>query len=156
MDGIIWWNCGGSLKGKIESIKYHINKFNPLIMFITEADSKMMDIRLIGIENFDLITPTNIIGERFRNAAYVRSDFKVSQIEMSSPNVIGIKIRRANPREKDALANRTQATLKNVKTFLRKVNFRSEKSSLKEAKTSSKLLKKQVIAFLAYFRLATC
>jgi hypothetical protein len=52
----------------------------------------MMDIRLIGIENFDLITPTNIIGERFLNAAYVRSNFKVSQIEMSSPNVIGIKI----------------------------------------------------------------
>jgi hypothetical protein len=80
MEGILWWNCGGSLKGKIESIKYHIGKYKPMIFFVSEADSKHDDCPMVGVDGYDLMTPKT--EKMFRVAAYIRAKLPATQIEI--------------------------------------------------------------------------
>lgn len=90
---VIWWNCGGSLKGKIDAIKFHVDKYKPAAIFISESDSNIEDLNLVGVPGYDLVVPTQIVESFFRIAAYVHEGVKYKQFEISeSPNVIGIRL----------------------------------------------------------------
>lgn len=89
---VIWWNCGGSLKGKIDSIKYHIARYKPSAIFVMEADFRSMDVRLLMIDGYDLLLPSLSGETEHRIAAYVQSMAAFKQLYLKSTTMIGIEL----------------------------------------------------------------
>lgn len=93
---ILWWNCGGGLRFKIDYIKYTINTLNPYIFFISESEVLANDdVGVFSIKNYELLLSQTLGRGKARVCAYVREGIKykrLAEIENKTVDVIGIEL----------------------------------------------------------------
>jgi len=79
---VLWWNCGGGLRSKIDYIKYTILTIKPAILFVSEAEIKINDdLGSISIENYDILLSNTIDLGKARVAAYVHNDLNYKRLK---------------------------------------------------------------------------
>jgi len=70
---ILFWNCCGGLTSKIDTIRQIINKFQPLLMFISESEIlQSHDTNWFGIQNYELTLSHTIKLGKSRIVCYNR------------------------------------------------------------------------------------
>jgi len=50
---VIFWNCCGGASGKMQSIKYIANKYNPTLIYIAEAEFERK-MTWVHLQNYEL------------------------------------------------------------------------------------------------------
>jgi len=91
--GLIWWNCRGGIRSKIDIIKNYIHSFKPDLFFISESNIKDDDdLLVINVENYTLYRSASINGCS-RLACYAKNDsgFELSFIARDEVQIIGME-----------------------------------------------------------------
>ena len=97
MDNILFWNCAGGIKSKIDYLREFVKGKYLKIIFISEADLKEQDLDLVKIPGFDIILSNTCKGEfkKSRMIGYVRSNetYKSVTILTNQLDVVAIDIK---------------------------------------------------------------
>jgi hypothetical protein len=78
---LVFWNCAGGVKSKMDFIKNYIDQHHPCALFISEAEIKSHDLNLLRIKNYDLIVSNTIDKGAARQACYIKSSINYNVVK---------------------------------------------------------------------------
>jgi hypothetical protein len=95
VDRILYWNCAGGIKSKIDYLRDFVKGKNFNLIFISESDILERDIALIKIESYDIILAnTSSNGGKARMLCYVWNGLKHKKVRVSNMtlDIIAIEV----------------------------------------------------------------
>lgn len=80
---VVFWNCCGGIKSKIDYIRHFLTSSKPSILFISESEVSIADKDVIKITDYDLVL-SNTLGpnSKSRLACYILSSLNYNQVDI--------------------------------------------------------------------------
>jgi hypothetical protein len=83
-DRILYWNCAGGIKSKIDYLREFIKGKNFNLIFISESDLTERDINLVQIQSYEIIlADTSKSGGKARMMCYVWNGLKHKKVKIT-------------------------------------------------------------------------
>lgn len=90
---IIFWNCAGGLKSKIEYIRNIVEKHTPTLIFISEAEIHERDLDVVKIKGYEVVKTLTEQNQKSRIIAYISQKFPFKQLKVHlGIDIIGVDI----------------------------------------------------------------
>ena len=81
---IIYWNCAGGIKSKIDFVRNLISKHSPTLCFISEADIESFDLDVVRVKDYDTVVPDSIKDRKARTLCYIKNDITYKKLSCHS------------------------------------------------------------------------
>ena len=93
-DSIIFWNCGGGIKSKIDFIRNFIHSHKPSLFFVSESEISQHDLGIVQIQGYDLLTANTLnSNSKARLACYIKSEVRYKLLIIDDKlDILGLDI----------------------------------------------------------------
>jgi len=96
VNSVIYWNCAGGIKSKLDYIKQSFLPSNPDIIFISEAELSFNDLNIVRLKGYELEVAKSINHGKARMACYIKSsiNYKIIKIADETLDIIAIETKQ--------------------------------------------------------------
>lgn len=96
VDRVLYWNCAGGIKSKIDYLRNFLKDQKFQLMFISESDIVEQDLNLVQIPGFDILMSSSL--RKARTMCYVSSKLSYRKIKLNHEDLDVVAIDISNER----------------------------------------------------------